>query len=167
MPIIVDGHNLIPKIPGLNLSDLDDETIEMLYLSAPLHDIGKVGIPDSILRKPGPLDQDEWQVMRQHPVYAYQWLSPIAYLGPALQIPYYHHEKWDGTGYPRGLKGEQIPIAARIFAVVDVYDALTSDRPYRKAWKKEDVIKYIQGEKGKSFDPKAVDVFLSLRHELP
>ena len=105
-----------------------------IYRGALLHDIGKVGVPDSIVLKPGPLTEDEWVIMRKHPQYAYDMLSPIAYLRLALDIPYCHHEKWDGTGYPRGLKGEQIPLAARIFAVVDVWDALISDRPYRKAW---------------------------------
>lgn len=98
--------------------------------------------------------------MRQHPVYAYQMLSPIAFLRPSLDIPYCHHEKWDGTGYPRGLKGEEIPIAARIFAVVDVWDALTSDRPYRDAWPKEKTLKYIREQSGKHFDPQVVEAFL-------
>jgi len=102
-----------------------------------LHDIGKMGVPDSIIQKPGKLNDEEWQIMKQHPVFAYEWLSRIEYLQPALDIPYYHHEKWDGSGYPRGLEGEQIPLAARIFAIVDVWDALRSDRPYRKAWSKE------------------------------
>ena len=101
-----------------------------------------------------------------HPQYAFEMLAPINYLRPALDIPGCHHEKWDGTGYPRGLKGEQIPIAARIFAVVDVYDALTSDRPYRKAWSKKNAIQYILDEKGKYFDPRVVDVFMSLRQEI-
>jgi putative two-component system response regulator len=104
--------------------------------------------------------------MRMHPQYAYEMLAPIAYLRPALDIPGSHHEKWDGTGYPRGLKGDQIPLAARIFAVVDVYDALTSDRPYRKAWSREKAIEYILEEKGKFFDPRVVDVFMSLRQEI-
>jgi PAS domain S-box-containing protein len=131
-----------------------------------LHDMGKVGIPDTILQKPGPLSDDEWKVMRMHPQYAFEMLAPISYLRPALDIPGSHHERWDGTGYPRGLKGEQIPIAARIFAVVDVYDALTSDRPYRKAWTKEQAIEYILEEKGTFFDPRVVDVFMALRPEL-
>jgi len=127
-----------------------------------LHDIGKMGIPDSILLKPGPLTDEEWEIMRQHPVYAYQLLSPIPYLRPSLDIPYCHHEKWDGTGYPRGLKGEQIPLAARIFALVDVWDALRSDRPYRKAWPEEGVREYIQEQAGMHFDPQVVEVFLEL-----
>lgn len=119
-----------------------------------------MGIPDSILLKEGPLTDDEWKVMRMHPVYALQWLSPIPYLKEALDIPYCHHERWDGTGYPRGLAGEQIPLAARIFAVVDVWDALTSDRPYRKAWSKEKAREYIASNAGSHFDPAIVKVFL-------
>lgn len=127
-----------------------------------LHDIGKMGIPDRILLKPGPLTDDEWVIMRKHPVYAYDLLSPIPYLRPALDIPYCHHEKWNGAGYPRGLQGEQIPLAARIFAVVDVWDALRSDRPYREGWPAEKVRDYIRGESGKHFDPSVVDAFLEL-----
>jgi HD-GYP domain-containing protein (c-di-GMP phosphodiesterase class II) len=125
-----------------------------------LHDIGKVGIPDSILRKAGPLSDDEWKIMRQHPVYAYRLLSPIPHLHPMLDIPYCHHEKWDGSGYPRGLKGDEIPLAARIFAVADVWDALTSYRPYRGAWTEEKTMAYIIEQSGKSFDPRVVKVFL-------
>ncbi|MBN1372235.1 MAG: PAS domain S-box protein [Anaerolineaceae bacterium] len=127
-----------------------------------LHDIGKMGIPDSILLKPGPLSADEWVTMRQHPNYAYELLSGIDYLAPAMQIPYGHHERWDGSGYPRGLKGEDIPLAARIFAVVDVWDALTSERPYRPAWPDQAVIDYIKEHSGRLFDPNVVEVFLSL-----
>jgi PAS domain S-box-containing protein len=127
-----------------------------------LHDIGKMGIPDSILLKPGKLAPDEWEIMRQHPVYAYNLLAPIPYLAPALGIPYEHHEHWDGGGYPRGLRGEQISLAARVFAVVDVWDALSYDRPYRKAWPLEKVMDYIQDLSGKQFDPRVVDVFLGL-----
>ena len=125
-----------------------------------LHDIGKMGIPDSILLKPGPLTDEEWRIMRLHPGYALEWLSPITYLRPALLIPYCHHEKWDGTGYPRGLKGEQIPLAARLFAVADVWDALCSDRPYHAAWPKEKALAHIQEQPGKHFDPQVVEVFL-------
>jgi len=125
-----------------------------------LHDIGKMGVPDSILQKTGKLSPEEWEVMKLHPVYAFEWLSSIEYLRPALDIPHYHHEKWDGSGYPHGLKGEQIPIAARIFAIVDVWDALLSDRPYRKAWSKEKTLTYIQEESGKHFDPEIVTLFL-------
>ena len=127
-----------------------------------LHDMGKMGIPDGILLKPGPLTGEEWAIMRMHPQYAYDMLSPIAYLRPALDIPYCHHEKWDGTGYPRGLKDEQIPLAARVFAVVDVWDALNSDRPYRKAWQEDKVREYVRQQAGKHFDPQVVEMFLEL-----
>ena len=135
---------------------------DMMHIrrGALLHDIGKMGVSDAILQKPGKLSDDEWHIMRQHPVYAYDWLSSIDYLRPALDIPFFHHEKWDGSGYPRGLKGEQIPLAARIFAIVDVWDALLSDRPYRKAWSRERTITYIQEQSGKHFDPLVVDAFL-------
>ncbi len=137
---------------------------ELIHLrrGALLHDMGKMGIPDRILLKPGSLTDEEWAIMRQHPQNAYDMLSPIAYLRPALDIPYCHHEKWDGTGYPRGLKGEGIPLAARIFAVADVWDALRSDRPYRARWPEEKVREYIREQAGKHFDPRVVDVFLSL-----
>jgi len=127
-----------------------------------LHDIGKMGVPDHILLKPGKLTDEEWVAMRKHPVFAYELLSPIAYLKPALDIPYCHHEKWDGSGYPRGLKGEQIPLAARLFAIVDVWDALRSDRPYRQSWSKEKVIEHIKSLSGTHFDPKAVELFLDM-----
>ena len=127
-----------------------------------LHDIGKVAIPDHILFKPGPLSQEEWEIMRHHPNIASDLLTPVSYLAPALDIPRYHHEKWDGSGYPNGLKGEQIPLAARLFSIVDVYDCLTSDRPFRTAWSKDSAIDYIKEQSGKYFDPKAVPPFLSL-----
>lgn len=127
-----------------------------------LHDIGKMGVPDGILLKPGPLDEEEWKIMRQHPESAYKLLAPIAYLRSSLDIPYCHHEKWDGSGYPRGLAGEQIPLAARVFSVVDVYDALSYDRPYRSAWPKEKVIEYIKEQSGKHFDPQVVEAFLQI-----
>ena len=127
-----------------------------------LHDIGKMAIPDGILLKPAPLTDAEEEIMHKHPLYAYEMLSPIPYLRPALDIPYCHHERWDGTGYPRGLKGEQIPLAARIFAVVDVWDALRSDRPYRSGWPEEMVRTYIRERAGKLFDPQVVEAFLKL-----
>jgi PAS domain S-box-containing protein len=131
-----------------------------------LHDIGKMGIPDSILFKPGPLSAEEWEVMRRHPVYAYELLSPILYLRPALDIPYCHHEKWDGTGYPRGLKQEEIPLPARIFAVADVWDALRSDRPYRPAWSDDRARDYIREQAGTHFDPRAVDLFFQAERDI-
>ncbi len=127
-----------------------------------LHDIGKMGIPDEILRKQGSLTQDEREIVNHHPQVAYNLLSGIPYLSKALEIPYCHHEKWDGTGYPRGLRGNEIPLTARIFAVADVWDALSYDRPYRNAWDKDKVIQYLRDESGKHFDPKVVQVFLEL-----
>lgn len=141
---------------------VDPDDLAHIRRGALMHDIGKMGIPDEILLKPGPLTEEQWIIMRRHPVYAYKLLSPIASLRPALDIPYCHHEKWDGTGYPRGLQGEQIPLSARVFAVVDVWDALLSDRPYRQAWPRERVFQYITDQRGKHFDPKVVDVFLNL-----
>ncbi|MCD6576546.1 MAG: GAF domain-containing protein [Anaerolineaceae bacterium] len=137
---------------------------EMIHIrrGALLHDIGKMGIPDSILLKPGPLTDEEWEIMRRHPVYAYELLHPIVHLRPALDIPYCHHERWDGTGYPRKLRGKEIPLAGRIFSVVDVWDAIISDRPYRKAWSAKKALDYIQSQKGKHFDPQVVDIFTSL-----
>lgn len=130
-----------------------------------LHDIGKMGVPDQILKKTGPLDEGEWSEMRQHPVYAHKLLSPILYLRGALEIPYSHHEHWDGSGYPRGLKGEQIPLSARIFSVVDIWDALLSDRPYRNAWPQSEVIQYLKDISGRHLDPTVVEVFLKMISE--
>jgi putative nucleotidyltransferase with HDIG domain len=127
-----------------------------------LHDIGKVAIPDQILFKPGPLAQEEWDIMRRHPDIAVELLSPVNYLEPALEIPHWHHEKWDGSGYPDGLRREEIPFAARLFAVADVYDALTSNRPYRLAWPKWDAVEYIEAQSGSHFDPRVVPEFLDL-----
>ncbi len=136
------------------------DTITHFRRGALLHDIGKMGVPDSILLKPGPLTDEEWEIMRMHPEYAYKMLYPVEYLRSAIDIPYYHHEKWDGTGYPKGLKGEAIPVSARIFAVIDVWDALRSDRPYRAAWPQEKVIEHIRSLSGTHFDPDVVNVFL-------
>jgi HD-GYP domain-containing protein (c-di-GMP phosphodiesterase class II) len=127
-----------------------------------LHDIGKMGVPDSILLKPDKLTDEEWEIMKQHPAFAFEMLSPIAYLKSSLDIPYCHHEKWDGTGYPRGLKGDVIPRAARLFAVVDVWDALRSDRPYRKAWTEEKTLEHIQSLSGTHLDPQVVQYFLDI-----
>lgn len=142
---------------GVNQSDLVH-----IRRGSLLHDIGKMGIPDNILLKPGPLTDSEWIVMRKHPVMAFELLSPISFLRPAIDIPYCHHEKWDGSGYPRGLKGETIPISARIFSVLDVWDALRSDRPYRKAWAKKDIEDYIRSQSGLHFDPKVIEVFMNV-----
>jgi len=160
-----EGHTLrVTKLTerlarALHVGDQDRVHIRR---GALLHDIGKMGIPDSILLKPGPLTDEEWVVMKKHPTYAYELLSPIHYLRLAVDIPYCHHEKWDGSGYPRGLKGEEIPVASRVFAVIDVYDALTSDRPYRRAWPKEKALAYIREQAGKHFDPAVVATFLEM-----
>ena len=142
--------------------DLDPEQLVHIRRGALLHDIGKMGIPDSILLKPGALTDQEWEVMRRHPVYAYEMLQTIEYLRPALDIPHYHHEKWDGLGYPHGLKVDAIPLSARIFAVVDVWDALSSDRPYRGGWPMERVHEFLRAQAGSHFDPEIVNVFLKL-----
>lgn len=140
---------------------IDEETIGHYRRGALLHDVGKLGIPDSILHKRGPLTDEERFILRKHPDYAFQWLSRIDYLHPALDIPYAHHEKWDGSGYPRGLKGLQIPLAARLFAIIDVWDALLSERPYKHAWPRQQAIEYIQSQRNIHFDPDIVDVFLA------
>ncbi len=145
--------------------EFSDEDLVLIRRGALLHDIGKMGIPDNILHKPGPLFEDEWKIMRKHPVYAYELLFPIAYLRPALDIPYCHHEHWDGTGYPRGLREEEIPLAARIFTIIDVWDALLSTRPYRNPWPEEKVLAYLQEQNSTYFDPQIVDLFLRLRAE--
>ncbi len=158
------GHSLrvtqetlrLARVMGVSGGDLDH-----IRRGALLHDIGKMGIPDAILLKPGPLTEEEWKVMRKHPEYAYRLLSPIEYLRAALDIPYCHHEKWDGTGYPRGLKGEEIPLAARVFAVVDVYDALSTDRPYRPAFSKDQITAYLTENAGAHFDPRVLQAFLT------
>ena len=160
-----EGHSLRVTDMATRLAQamgMEDEDLLHIRRGALLHDIGKVGIPDSILLKPGPLSDEEWVIMKKHPTLAFELLSPIAYLRPALDVPYGHHEKWDGSGYPRGLKGEQIPLAARIFAVVDVWDALRSDRPYRQAWPEERVRAIIAEESGSHFDPRVADTFLAM-----
>lgn len=147
--------------------EMSEADLVHIRRGALLHDIGKMAVPDSILNKPAPLNEEEWEIMRQHPDHAYRMLSPISFLRLALDIPYCHHEKWDGSGYPRGLQGNHIPMAALIFAVVDVWDALLSDRPYRQAWPEEKVRLYIQEQTGLHFDPKVVDVFLeTVDHDL-
>jgi PAS domain S-box-containing protein len=139
-----------------------DDQLVHIRRGALLHDIGKMGIPDAILHNPGALTEDEWVIMRKHPEYACEMLSPIAYLRPALDIPRYHHEWWDGTGYPYGLKGEAIPLAARMFAVVDVWDALSSNRPYSDGWAAEAVYEHILSLAGTQLDPAVVEAFLRL-----
>ncbi len=139
-----------------------EEELTHIRRGALLHDMGKMAIPDDILQKPGPLNEEEWVKMRLHPIYAYEMLSPISYLHPALDIPFCHHERWDGSGYPRGLKGEDIPLVARLFAIIDVWDALRSDRPYRKPMPKDEVITYLREKSGTLFEPRLVDVFLAV-----
>lgn len=142
---------------------MDDEF--EIRRGAYLHDIGKIGIPDSILLKEGPLTEEEMDVMKTHVQIGYEMVSGISYLQGAVDIPLYHHERWDGKGYPHQISGEAIPLIARIFAIVDVWDALTNDRPYRKAWDKERAMKYINDQRGLHFDPKLVDLFLELIQE--
>lgn len=139
--------------------NFNEEEMTQIRFGSLLHDVGKLGIPDRILFKPGPLDDEEWRIMRKHPVYANTWLSQIEYLEFATNIPYLHHEKWDGTGYPLGLKGEEIPLVARLFAIVDVWDALTSNRPYRGPMAPAEVWEYIQSISGTHFDPEVVALF--------
>ena len=160
-----EGHTRRVTEMTLQLSQamgLSEGELVHVRRGALLHDIGKMGVPDAILLKPGRLTDEEWAIMRKHPVYAYEMLLPITYLRPALDIPHCHHEKWDGTGYPRGLKGEQIPLAARVFAIVDVWDALCSDRPYRPAWPVEKVREHVRALSGTHFDPRVVEAFLRM-----
>ena len=158
---VADNSVNLARVMGVSEADLIH-----VRRGALLHDMGKMGIPDTILLKPGPLTDEEWVVMRKHPGIAYKMLSPIAFLRPALDIPYCHHEKWDGTGYPRGLLGEQIPLAARVFAVVDVWDALRSDRPYRPAWSEDKTCEHIRQAAGTHFDPKVVEAFFVMLGKL-
>ncbi len=161
-----EGHALrVTDVTVRLAQEMGVRGTELIHIrrGALLHDIGKMGIPDKILLKPGKLLEDEWEVMKQHTVHAFEMLWPIEFLRPAIDIPYCHHERWDGTGYPRQLKAEQIPLSARLFAIADVWDALTSDRPYRKAWSEEKALGYILANKGKHFDPQVVALFLRLR----
>ena len=151
---VTDMTIVLAKMAGVPESEIVD-----IKRGALLHDIGKTGIPETILLKSDKLTAEEWDVIRKHPIYAYDLFHPIEYLRSCLSIPYSHHEKWDGTGYPQGLKGEQIPLSARLFAVVDVWDRLSFDCVYRKAWPREKVMAYIQEQSGVHFDPKAVDLF--------
>lgn len=160
-----EGHTIrVTEITERLARSMGVEEAELVHIKrgALLHDIGKMGIPDGVLLKPGALTPEERMLIEKHPIYAYEMLSPIKFLQPALDIPYCHHEKWDGSGYPRGLRGEDIPLAARIFAVADVWDALVSNRPYRKGLLPADVRKKIREQAGIHFDPHVVDAFLSL-----
>lgn len=163
-----EGHT--QRVTDLTLKlaramNIPESQLSHIRHGALLHDIGKMGIPDSILLKEDTLTDEEWEKMRRHPGFAYEMLSSIRYLQRALDIPYCHHEKWDGSGYPRGLRGRDIPVAARIFAVADVWDAITSDRPYRKGWSREEALTYIREQSGKYFDPQVVDEFFRLISE--
>jgi len=158
-----EGHTLRVTELAVKLArtfGLSEAELVQMRWGALLHDIGKMGVPDEILHKPGPLTDEEWAKMRKHPGFAYEMLAPIRYLRLALDIPYCHHERWDGSGYPHGLKGNLIPLAARIFAVVDVWDALSSDRPYRAAWTEEKVREHIITSSGSHFDPQVVELFM-------
>lgn len=158
-----EGHTLRVTRLALRFARLigiEGEALTNFQYGCLLHDIGKIGIPDAILRKPGPLDTIEFEIMKKHTEYSIKIIEPIHYLKNAMTIPYGHHEKWDGTGYPNQLKGEEIPFEARIFAIVDVFDALTSDRPYRKAWKLESVLIYMKSQSKIHFDPELLDIFL-------
>jgi HD-GYP domain-containing protein (c-di-GMP phosphodiesterase class II) len=160
-----EGHSRRVTTLSLSLAaklGLQEAEIAQVRRGAYLHDVGKIGIPDSILKKPGPLNEEEWALMKQHPKKALDMLGRIPYLKDSLDIPLYHHEKFDGTGYPYGLAGDKIPLPARLFSMIDVFDALTSDRPYRRAWPKEKAIDYIREQKGKHFDPSLVEVFISM-----
>ena len=159
------GHSKRVTEMTLNLAKamgVDSQELVNIRRGASLHDVGNLGVPESILRKPSEPTTEEWTIIHMHPQYGYEIMVPIALLRPALDIPYCHHEKWDGSGYPRGLKGKEIPLAARIFSVVDVSDALSYDRPNRAAWSTEKVREYIRDESGTRFDPAVVEVFLQL-----
>jgi putative nucleotidyltransferase with HDIG domain len=164
-----EGHSQRVTEMAVKLaSSIGMENSELVHIrrGALLHDIGKMGIPDSILLKPGSLDHEEWDVMRKHPLYAYRLLSSVEFLKSALDIPYYHHERWDGSGYPHGLRCDEIPKAARVFSIVDVFDALSSNRPYRKAWGQEKVFSYLKDQSGKYFDPETLEEFFDLQNYL-
>jgi len=160
-----EGHSARVADMAVKLAatfEIKDDAMVNVRRGALLHDIGKMGIPDHILLKQGPLTKDEWDIMRKHPVYARQLLGSIEFLKDAIEIPYSHHEKWNGSGYPQGLSGEDIPLAGRIFAVVDCWDALRSDRPYRSAWSDQATWEYIEKNSGKEYDPRVVDQFRNL-----
>lgn len=168
--ILLEGHASRVSEATVALArsmGLSNDELVNLRRGALLHDVGKLELPEEIVYNSGPLSENEWRDMRRHPDSAVQMLSAIPDLQPALTIPYCHHENWDGTGYPRGLKGEEIPLEARIFKVVDVWDALTSERIYREAWPKDEVINYIRERRGTEFDPEVVDFFLAHYQEIP
>lgn len=149
-----------------SLLGISGDELTCIARGALMHDAGKVGVPDTILIKPGPLDDKEWAVMTQHPVIARDMMRDIEFLKPSIDIPYSHHERWNGTGYPQGLAGEQIPLAARIFAIIDVWDALSEHRVYKQAWPEDEVLLYISEQAGIHFDPEIVEVFLDNYDEI-
>jgi len=153
---VVELTMKVASVMGIREDELDH-----VRRGALLHDIGKMAVPDTVLLNTGPLSAEEQQIMRRHPAFAFELLSPIHYLRPALDIPYCHHEWWDGTGYPRGLKGEQIPLSARIFSIVDTWDALVSDRRYREAWPESKVAEHLRSLSGTQFDPELMNLFLA------
>lgn len=162
------GHTM--RVTDLTLAvaarmGIPESQMPHIRRGALLHDIGKMAVPDAVLHKPGPLDDAEWEMMRAHPVRAKEFLERIEYLEPALEIPYCHHERWDGSGYPRGLRGAEIPLSARIFAIIDVLDALTSDRPYRPAWERSAALRHIREQSGRHFDPEVIEVFFTVLDE--
>jgi HD-GYP domain-containing protein (c-di-GMP phosphodiesterase class II) len=148
------------------LSGVTENELAYIKYGALLHDIGKIGVPDRVLLKPATLTSEEWDIIRKHPLYAYDLFYPVEYLRSYLPIPYSHHERWDGTGYPQGLKGDEIPLAARLFAVIDVWDTLSCDRVYGKAWPQEKIMDYIYEQSGSHFDPEVVDLFLHSKNDL-
>jgi HD-GYP domain-containing protein (c-di-GMP phosphodiesterase class II) len=158
---VADATVALARMAGL----CGSEIVEVRN-GALLHDIGKIGIPDTVLLKEGRLSAEEWEIVRKHPGFAHDLFSPFEYLRSCLSIPYAHHEKWDGSGYPLGLKGDEIPLAARLFAVVDVWDVLSCDRVYRKAWPQEKIREYIRGQSGRHFDPAVVDLFFHTQQAL-
>jgi HD-GYP domain-containing protein (c-di-GMP phosphodiesterase class II) len=162
-----EGHTRRVMEMALNMAKvlgMKNQELVNIRRGALLHDFGNIAVPESILYKKGELTLEEWLSIHMHPYTAYELLAPIEFLKPALDIPYRHHERWDGSGYPRGLKGEQIPLSARLFTVVDVYDSLTSDRPFRSAWTKKDALNYIQDMAGQQFDPMAVELFVMMNN---
>lgn len=162
------GHTLRAASLTLELArrmNIDEHKLENIHRGVLLHDIGKMGIPDHILLKPGPLTLGERKIIEEHPSLARDMLEQIEFLHPCIDIPYFHHERWDGSGYPNGLAGEQIPIEARLFAIIDVWDALTSDRTYRRAWPPEEALRYVQEQSGKAFDPQVVEAFVAMMAE--
>ncbi len=162
---VTEGHTRRVTTLTVRLAEamgITGERLDQIRRGSLLHDIGKMGIPDQILLKPGPLTASEYEIMKKHPIFAYEMLSKIEFLKPCLDIPYCHHERWDGTGYPRGLKALQIPQAARIFSVVDVWDALHSNRPYRQEWPVERITAYLAKQAGTQFDPAIVQTFVHM-----